>query len=154
MYGIRKVDGHEDGVADTLADLHRLTFFDSASVPPFDWGHCGSAFMSGCRSPLPELCRRRAQNAGYSCRVGVLKRHCGRELQLRLMRTMQTRASDQMGQHPFRHDRQSRLGEQLYPGRLSVVPTAFSLGLAEHVVLAKIDQLQGSRMKTSIPILP
>ena len=56
-------------------------------------------------------------------------------------------ASDRMGQHPFRHYRQSRLGEQLYQGGLSVVPTALSLGLAEYVVLAKIDQLQRSRKK-------
>jgi hypothetical protein len=26
MYRIREVDGHDDDVADTLADLHRLTF--------------------------------------------------------------------------------------------------------------------------------
>jgi hypothetical protein len=34
----------------------------------------------------------RACNAGYFCRVGVLKRHCGSHLQLRLMRAMELRA--------------------------------------------------------------
>jgi len=36
MYRIREVDGHDDEIADTLADLHRLTFFDSAAIPEFD----------------------------------------------------------------------------------------------------------------------
>jgi hypothetical protein len=31
-------------------------------------------------------------NAGYLCRVGVLGRHSGRQLQLRLMRAMEARA--------------------------------------------------------------
>jgi hypothetical protein len=39
MYRIREVDGQDDEISDTLADLHRLTFFDGASIPAFDWGH-------------------------------------------------------------------------------------------------------------------
>ena len=39
MYRIREVDGHDDEVADTLRDLHRLTFFDGAPIPAFDRGH-------------------------------------------------------------------------------------------------------------------
>lgn len=31
-------------------------------------------------------------NAGYFCRVGVVRRHCGHGLQLRLMRAMEARA--------------------------------------------------------------
>jgi hypothetical protein len=38
MYRIREVDGHDDDIADTLADLHRLTFFDGAAIPEFDQG--------------------------------------------------------------------------------------------------------------------
>jgi hypothetical protein len=34
--GAREVDGHDDEIADTLADLHRLTFFESAPTPQFD----------------------------------------------------------------------------------------------------------------------
>jgi hypothetical protein len=44
MYRIREVDGHEDEIADTLADLHRLTFFDGAAIPEFDQGHWWLAF--------------------------------------------------------------------------------------------------------------
>jgi hypothetical protein len=33
LYRIREVDGHDEEIADTLADLHRLTFFDGASIP-------------------------------------------------------------------------------------------------------------------------
>lgn len=33
MYRIREVDPHEDEIADTLAGLHRLAFFDSALYP-------------------------------------------------------------------------------------------------------------------------
>jgi hypothetical protein len=93
MYRIREVDGHDDEVADTLADLHRLTFFDSAPVPALDSGHWWLAFYE--RLPVAfagVVPSTRAQNAGYFCRVGVLKKHCGHELQLRLMRTMETRA--------------------------------------------------------------
>src|SRR6266480_2988287 len=38
MFRIREVDGHDDEIADTLADLHRLTFFGGASIPAFDRG--------------------------------------------------------------------------------------------------------------------
>jgi hypothetical protein len=34
----------------------------------------------------------RARNAGYLSRVGVVKRHCGNGLQLRLMRAVEARA--------------------------------------------------------------
>ena len=44
MYKIREVDGHDDEIADTLTDLHRLTFFDGASIPEFDCGHWWLAF--------------------------------------------------------------------------------------------------------------
>jgi hypothetical protein len=33
MYRIREVDPYEDEIADTLAGLHRLAFFDSALYP-------------------------------------------------------------------------------------------------------------------------
>src|SRR3977135_3968029 len=90
MYRIREVDGHDDDIADTLADLHRLTFFDGASIPEFDWGYWwlaghvkGPAGFAG-RVPAP-----RAYNAGYFCLVGVVKKHRGSRLQLRLMRALE-----------------------------------------------------------------
>jgi ribosomal protein S18 acetylase RimI-like enzyme len=93
MYRIRKVDGQDDEVSDTLADLHRLTFFDRASMPAFDWGHWWVAYYEttpvAFAGVIPST---RATNAGYLSRVGVLKRHCGRGLQLRLMRALESRA--------------------------------------------------------------
>ena len=45
MYRIREVDAPDDEIADTLADLHRLTFFDGAAIPEFDWGHWWLAYL-------------------------------------------------------------------------------------------------------------
>jgi hypothetical protein len=42
MHRIRKVGGHDDEIADALADLQRPTFFDGASIPEFERG--GSPF--------------------------------------------------------------------------------------------------------------
>ena len=44
MYRIREVDGNDDDVADTLVELHQLTFLDAAPVPKFDQGHWWLAF--------------------------------------------------------------------------------------------------------------
>ena len=93
MYRIREVDALEDDVADTLAELHRLTFFDAAPVPKFDDGYwwlarCGTepvAFAGLVRST-------HAYNAGYFFRVGVLRKHGGNRLQLRFMRALEARA--------------------------------------------------------------
>ena len=93
MYRIREVDGHDDEIADTLADLHRLTFFDGASIPEFDQGHWWLAFHETIPVAFAGVVpSTRAFNAGYFCRVGVLKRHCGNALQLRLMRALESRA--------------------------------------------------------------
>jgi hypothetical protein len=93
MYRIREVDGQDDEAADILADLHRLTFFDSAPIPKFDQGYWWLAFREttpvGFAGVIPST---RAQNAGYFSRVGVLRRHCGHGLQLRMMRAMEFRA--------------------------------------------------------------
>ena len=93
MYRIREVDAHDDEIADTLADLHRLTFFDGAAVPEFDWGHWWLAYFE--RMPVAfagVVPSTRAYNAGYFSRVGVLKKHSGNGLQLRLMRALESRA--------------------------------------------------------------
>ena len=39
MYRMREVNGHEDEIADTLAELYYLTFFNGARLPDFDQGH-------------------------------------------------------------------------------------------------------------------
>jgi GNAT superfamily N-acetyltransferase len=92
MYKIRMVDASDDDVAEALADLHRLTFFDAAAIPDFDLGawwlaYCGAdpvAFAGVVPSTY-------ARNCGYFSRVGVLQRHWGKGLQLRLMRAVEAR---------------------------------------------------------------
>jgi GNAT superfamily N-acetyltransferase len=92
-YRIREVDGRDDEIADILTELHRSTFFSSASVPPFDWGRWWLAY---CRTKPVAFAgvvpSTHVRNAGYFCRVGVLQRHWGHRLQLRLMRAMEARA--------------------------------------------------------------
>jgi GNAT superfamily N-acetyltransferase len=93
MYRIREVDGQEDDIADTLAELHRLTFFGGAPVPEFDHGHWWLAFCA--TEPIAfagVVPSSHVGNAGYFCRVGVVREHCGRRLQLRLMRALEARA--------------------------------------------------------------
>lgn len=93
MYRIREVDGHDDETADALTELHRLTFFDGAPIPEFDQGHWWLAFRETTPIAFAGVVpSTRAHNAGYFCRVGVLKKHCGNELQLRLMRALESRA--------------------------------------------------------------
>jgi GNAT superfamily N-acetyltransferase len=93
MYRVREVDGQDDEIADTLTDLHRLTFFDGAAIPEFDLGHWWLAFHEA--NPVAfagVVSSTHAVNAGYFCRVGVLEKHWGNALQLRLMRALESRA--------------------------------------------------------------
>jgi GNAT superfamily N-acetyltransferase len=93
MYRIREVDGQDEDVADTLAELHRLTFFSGARVPEFDHGHWWLAYQGMEPVAFAGLVpSTRVENAGYFCRVGVLSDHYGRRLQLRLMRALEARA--------------------------------------------------------------
>ena len=93
IYRIREVDGEDEEVCETLTDLHRLTFFESAPLPSFDWGHWWLAFHANMPVAFAGVVpSTRACNAGYFCRVGVLKKHCGNGLQRRLMRAMEARA--------------------------------------------------------------
>ena len=93
MHRIREVDGSDDEIADTLADLHRLTFFDGAAMPEFDQGYWWIAsYQTVPVAFAGVVLSTHAFNAGYFCRVGVLKKHCGCALQLRLMRAMERRA--------------------------------------------------------------
>src|SRR5690348_11198011 len=92
-YRIREVDGQDDEIADTLADLHAQTFLDSAPIPEFDSGHWWVAYL-GVR-PVAfagMISSTLIENAGYFCRVGVVKRYWGNSLQLRLMRAVEIRA--------------------------------------------------------------
>jgi acetyltransferase (GNAT) family protein len=89
MYRIRAVDSHDEDAADTLAEMHRLTFFDGAAIPDFEHGHWWLASRSdvpvGFAGVIRSTC---VNNAGYFSRVGVLREHRGNNLQLRFMRAV------------------------------------------------------------------
>ena len=93
VYRIREVDARDDEIADVLTELHRLTFFSGASVPLFDGGNWWLAYREwtpvAFAGVVPSM---HVRNAGYFCRVGVLQRHWGHRLQLRLMRAGEARA--------------------------------------------------------------
>jgi GNAT superfamily N-acetyltransferase len=93
IYRIREADGQDEEVADTLQDLHRQTFLESAPIPAFDSGYWWLAFCGtlpvGFAGLIPSTF---VANAGYFCRVGVIRKHWGRSLQLRLMRAAEARA--------------------------------------------------------------
>ena len=81
-------------IADALTELHQLTFFDGAPDSGIRSGalvDCISRVRarSAFAGVVPST---RAVNAGYFCRVGVLRKHCGNALQLRLMRALEWRA--------------------------------------------------------------
>lgn len=93
MYRVREVDSQDEDVADTLTELHKLTFFNSAPVPDFDHGDWWLAFCEA--SPVAfagVVPSTHVGNAGYLCRVGVLSTHWGNRLQLRLMKALEARA--------------------------------------------------------------
>ena len=93
MYRIREVDGSDDDVADALAELHGSIFFDGAPVPKFDQGHWWLAWRE--TEPIAfagVILSTHVPNTGYFCRVGVLRKHWGVGLQLRLMRALEARA--------------------------------------------------------------
>jgi GNAT superfamily N-acetyltransferase len=93
MYRIREVHGEDEDVTAVLADLHQLTFFKSAPMPEFEWGHWWLTFHAGTPVAFAGMVPSTyAENAGYFCRVGVLQAHWGRALQLRLMRAIEARA--------------------------------------------------------------
>lgn len=92
MYRIRMVDGSDDDVADILDDLHRLTFFDAAAIPQFELGAWWLAYQGDDAVAFAGVVPSTyARNSGYLSRVGVLQRHWGRGLQLRLMRAVEAR---------------------------------------------------------------
>jgi hypothetical protein len=93
MYRIREVDWNDDDIANTLAELHQSTFLDAAPVPKFDHGHWWLAFHEAAPVAFAGIIpSTHVFNAGYFCRVGVLGKHCGHRLQLRLMRAIEVRA--------------------------------------------------------------
>ncbi|EJN13410.1 acetyltransferase (GNAT) family protein [Bradyrhizobium sp. YR681] len=92
MYSIRTVDTEDDEIAETLGDLHRLTFLNGASLPQFERGVWWLAYHNDAAVAFAGVVpSTHARNSGYFCRVGVLQRHWGRGLQRRLMRAIEAR---------------------------------------------------------------
>ncbi|MFT4120430.1 GNAT family N-acetyltransferase [Bradyrhizobium sp.] len=90
MYRIRAVDADDDEVAEALRELHRQTFFDGAALPRFDVGTWWLAHRDNQAVAFAGVVpSTHTRNGGYFCRVGVLQRHRGRGLQLRLMRAVE-----------------------------------------------------------------
>jgi hypothetical protein len=93
MYRIQEVDAQDDETSDALDELHRTTFLDSAPMPSFDEGHWWLALQGSVPIAFAGLIpSTHVPNAGYFCRVGVVKRHWGQSLQLRLLRAAAYRA--------------------------------------------------------------
>ncbi len=93
MYRIREVDVLDEEVVDVLTDLHRMTFLGSAPLPQFEVGHWWIASKGQAPVAFAGLVPSVVMPAcGYFCRVGVTRPHCGRGLQLRLMRVLEQRA--------------------------------------------------------------
>jgi hypothetical protein len=93
MYRIREVDALDEEMADTLDDLHRLTFFQSAPIPEFSLGSWWIAFQDRTAVAFAGLVpSTHVHNAGYCCRVGVIDRHRGNALQIRFLRAIEGRA--------------------------------------------------------------
>lgn len=92
-YRIRETDGTDEDAADILAEIHELTFLGTAPVPKFDQGHWWLAFHGSEAVAFAGIVpSTHVFNAGYFCRVGVLDKHFGHRLQLRLMRAVEARA--------------------------------------------------------------
>jgi GNAT superfamily N-acetyltransferase len=92
-YRIREVDTTDDEITDTLVDLHRMTFFDTAPIPAFDQGHWWIGYLGKEPVSFAALVESdRYPFTGYFKRVGVLDGHRGHGLQQRHMRVMEARA--------------------------------------------------------------
>jgi GNAT superfamily N-acetyltransferase len=156
-YRIRGVDGHDEEIAETLAELHRLTFFDGAPVPPFDGGHWWLAYCEAMPIAFAGVVpSTHVRNAGYICRVGVLAEHCGRRLQLRLMRAIEARArrsgwsylvSDTTRNIPSANNF-IRAGYRLYQPRH---PWAFADTLYWRKIIRYHPPLHGTPSKKTVP---
>jgi GNAT superfamily N-acetyltransferase len=93
MHRIRIVDASDGDIADTLVDLHRLTYFNAAPLPQFKLGAWWLAYHGAEPVAFAGIVpSTHIRNGGYFSRVGVLQRHRGRDLQCRLMRVIEARA--------------------------------------------------------------
>lgn len=92
-YRIREVDGDDEDIASDLALLHDLTFGTKDPKAKTSEGYWWMTYYKDEEAPvafagvIPSV----FPNAGYFKRVGVLPKHRGQGLQLRLMRVIERR---------------------------------------------------------------
>jgi GNAT superfamily N-acetyltransferase len=94
-YRIREVDGSVQEIADALVRLNRLTFQRTAPAIVPGSGHWWLAYRGDEAVGFIGIERSkvyRRKKIGYFSRVGVVPKHRGNRLQVRLMRAMEARA--------------------------------------------------------------
>lgn len=91
---VKRVDGNDDEVADTIQYLHHATFFDTAPKITTDYGDWWLVFDEH-REPIAfagMVPSTLGPGIGYLKRVGVLPEYRGQGLQRRLIRVREMRA--------------------------------------------------------------
>lgn len=92
-YRIREVDTDDEDVADTIAELHQLTFVHNEPLPDLEEGHWWLATCAGKAVAFAGVVPSTyVRGAGYFTRVGVVNGHRGKGLQRRLMRALEARS--------------------------------------------------------------
>lgn len=92
-YRIREVDATDDDVADTIRDLHTLTFFDEAPLPDTGYGFWWLAYKDNEPVGFSGVVQSTlAPDACYLKRTGVLHEHRGHGLQKRFTRAREAKA--------------------------------------------------------------
>ena len=79
-YRIREVDGSDEDIAETLADLHRLTFFGSAPMADFNHGHWWFAYREAAPIAFAGVIpSTHVHNAGWACSAAIaaISFNCG-----------------------------------------------------------------------------
>ena len=99
MYKLKLIDNLESDIQEVLAELHTLTFFDTAPVYDFSAGWWWLAYANNDIKEEVGFCgltKGRTINTGYLCRSGVLPKHRGYGLQRRMIRVRE-RFSKKLG---------------------------------------------------------
>jgi hypothetical protein len=112
----------------------------------------GALVVGVSRGGTGGLCRGRSVDARLQCGVFLPCRRIEKRLRTRTSIAPNARAGiacapKWMECRSLGHYGQSCLREQLYPRRLSAIPTANSVGLAKHIVLAQIHQVKVCRCR-------
>lgn len=86
-YRIKRVDGTDDEIADTLRWMHNLCFGNSAPAPETDQDYWWIAYQDKEPCAFAQLVpAANTPLTGYLKRSGVLYEHRGNNLQVRLLR--------------------------------------------------------------------